>query len=84
MYQINKTAISWLPPEQIEPAAMQQIVKIASMPFIYKHVAIMPDCHVGMGGDGRLVHPDRRGNNPGGGGCGHRLRHGSRADAAVP
>ena len=28
---------------------MQQIVKIASMPFIYKHVAIMPDCHVGMG-----------------------------------
>ena len=49
MYQINKTAISWLPQEQIEPAAMQQIVKIASMPFIYKHVAIMPDCHVGMG-----------------------------------
>ncbi len=49
MYQINETAISWLPPEQIEPAAMQQIVKIASMPFIYKHVAIMPDCHVGMG-----------------------------------
>jgi tRNA-splicing ligase RtcB len=49
VYQINKTAISWLPPEQIEPAAMQQIVKIASMPFIYKHVAIMPDCHVGMG-----------------------------------
>ena len=49
MYQINKTAISWLPPEQIEPTAMQQIVKIASMPFIYKHVAIMPDCHVGMG-----------------------------------
>ena len=49
MYQINKTAISWLPPEQIELAAMQQIVKIASMPFIYKHVAIMPDCHVGMG-----------------------------------
>ena len=49
MYQINKTAISWLPPEQIEPGAMQQIVKLASMPFIYKHVAIMPDCHVGMG-----------------------------------
>ena len=49
MYQISETAISWLPPEQIEPAAMQQIVKIASMPFIYKHVAIMPDCHVGMG-----------------------------------
>ena len=49
MYQINETAISWLPPDQIEPAAMQQIVKLASMPFIYKYVAIMPDCHVGMG-----------------------------------
>ncbi len=49
MYQINETAISWLPTEQIEPAAMQQIVKLASMPFIYKHVAVMPDCHVGMG-----------------------------------
>ena len=49
MYRINETAISWLPPEQIEPAAMQQIVKLASMPFIFKHVAVMPDCHVGMG-----------------------------------
>ena len=49
MYRINETAISWIPPEQIEPAAMQQIVNLASMPFIYKHVAIMPDCHVGMG-----------------------------------
>ena len=49
MYQINETAISWLPPEQIERAAMQQIVKLASMPFIYKHLAVMPDCHVGMG-----------------------------------
>ena len=49
MYQINETAISWLPPEQIESIAMQQIVKLASMPFIFKHVAIMPDCHVGMG-----------------------------------
>ncbi|MDE2717761.1 MAG: RtcB family protein [Chloroflexota bacterium] len=49
MYQINETAISWLPPEQIESIAMQQIVKLASMPFIFKHVAVMPDCHVGMG-----------------------------------
>ena len=49
MYRINETAISWIPPEQIEPAAMQQIVNLASMPFIFRHVAIMPDCHVGMG-----------------------------------
>ncbi|MYD49880.1 MAG: RtcB family protein [Dehalococcoidia bacterium] len=49
MYQINETAISWVPPEQIESIAMQQIVKLASMPFIFKHVAVMPDCHVGMG-----------------------------------
>ncbi len=49
MYQINRTTMSWIPPEQIEPAAMQQIVKLASMPFIFRHVAVMPDCHVGMG-----------------------------------
>lgn len=49
MYRINEKAVSWLPPDQIEPAAMQQIVKLASMPFIHEHVAIMPDCHLGLG-----------------------------------
>ena len=49
MYQINKTTMAWIPPEQIDPNAMEQIVKLSGMPFIHKHLAIMPDCHLGMG-----------------------------------
>lgn len=41
-----KTFIPW---EEIEPEAQQQILDTASMPFIFRHVAVMPDCHYGMG-----------------------------------
>ena len=33
----------------IKDAARQQIENVASLPFIHKHVAIMPDVHWGMG-----------------------------------
>ncbi|MFH0410826.1 RtcB family protein [Corynebacterium sp. L4756] len=33
----------------LEPAVMTQAEQLASMPFIYPHVALMPDAHVGMG-----------------------------------
>jgi len=33
----------------LEEAARQQIRNIAGMPFVYKHVAIMPDVHLGKG-----------------------------------
>ncbi len=33
----------------IEDNAMKQIQNVASMPFIHKHVAVMPDAHWGMG-----------------------------------
>lgn len=33
----------------IEDAAQEQINRVAAMPFIYKHVAIMPDVHWGCG-----------------------------------
>jgi RNA-splicing ligase RtcB len=36
-------------PRNIEPEALKQIENTASMPFIYKHVAVMPDCHNGKG-----------------------------------
>lgn len=32
-----------------EPEAIQQLDNIATLPFIHKHVAAMPDCHWGMG-----------------------------------
>jgi len=31
----------------VEEGAMQQLRNIASMPFIHKHVAVMPDVHLG-------------------------------------
>jgi tRNA-splicing ligase RtcB len=33
----------------IEPDAITQLKNVASMPFMFKHVAVMPDVHVGMG-----------------------------------
>lgn len=33
----------------LEPAAEQQAVNIAKLPFVHKHVALMPDAHLGKG-----------------------------------
>ena len=33
----------------IEPAAEQQLRNIANLPFVYKHVAAMPDVHLSNG-----------------------------------
>ena len=49
MYRINDRAVAWLPPEEIEPQALEQIELVSSMPFIHRHVAVMPDCHLGLG-----------------------------------
>lgn len=35
--------------DYVEPEAEQQLRNVASLPFIYKHVAVMPDCHAGKG-----------------------------------
>lgn len=34
---------------KFDPNAIDQLMNLASMPFIYKHVAAMPDAHFGMG-----------------------------------
>src|SRR5438445_8457773 len=49
MYRLNENAVLFLPPETVEPGALRQIENTASLPFIYKHVAVMPDCHYGKG-----------------------------------
>ena len=41
--------MAFLPPETIEPQAMAQIRNVSELPFVFKHVAVMPDCHVGIG-----------------------------------
>lgn len=37
----------WL--DDIEDGAMVQAVNLANLPFVYKHIAIMPDAHFGYG-----------------------------------
>jgi tRNA-splicing ligase RtcB len=39
--------IKHVPP--VELAAQQQVANLASMPFIYRHVALLPDVHLGKG-----------------------------------
>lgn len=39
----------WTDGVQLEDEAIQQLKNVANMPFIYKHVSVMPDAHWGMG-----------------------------------
>lgn len=39
----------WTDGVHVDSNAMDQVKRIASMPFIEKHVAVMPDVHLGMG-----------------------------------
>src|SRR6478736_122348 len=39
----------WTRGVPIEVEAMKQLKNIASLPFIHKHVAVMPDVHFGIG-----------------------------------
>ena len=40
---------AWTKGVQVEEVASEQLVNMANMPFIHKHVAVMPDVHWGMG-----------------------------------
>jgi tRNA-splicing ligase RtcB len=42
-------AVVFLPWDSIEAEARQQIMNTARMPFVFRHVAVMPDCHYGKG-----------------------------------
>ena len=49
MQRVNDKAVVFLPWETIEAEAQNQILNTARMPFIFRHVAVMPDCHYGRG-----------------------------------
>jgi len=49
MYRLHEKVVTLLPPDQIERQALDQIYKIAKLPIIHHHVAVMPDCHLGKG-----------------------------------
>jgi tRNA-splicing ligase RtcB (3'-phosphate/5'-hydroxy nucleic acid ligase) len=39
----------WTDGVPVEQGAIEQLSKLARMPFIHNHVAVMPDCHQGIG-----------------------------------
>ena len=49
MYEINECAVAWIPRSEIEEAALRQIEMVSRMPFVFRHMAVMPDCHLGKG-----------------------------------
>ena len=49
MYQMNDKILAFLPPESIEPEAKARLTNISELPFVFHHVAVMPDCHLGKG-----------------------------------
>jgi len=65
METINDKIVTFLNPKTIEPAAKQQLENIAELPFVVKHVAVMPDCHLGKGADGRIGHCDEGSHHTG-------------------
>ena len=49
----------WTKGVPVEPMARDQLSRAAKMPFIFKHVAVMPDVHVGIGATVGSVIPTR-------------------------
>src|SRR5690625_7254076 len=47
MEKVNDTLYSWA--SIIDVQALEQAKTTASMPFVYPHVALMPDAHPGLG-----------------------------------
>lgn len=45
----GKPIKAWTNGVPIEDSARQQLKNVASLPFIHKHIAVMPDVHWGMG-----------------------------------
>lgn len=49
MHKISPKIYAWLKESDIEAEALQQLHNAAGMPFVFGHIAVMPDCHFGMG-----------------------------------
>ena len=59
MERVNERAVVFLPWDTIEAEAQKQILNTAAMPFVFKHVAVMPDCHYGRGATVGTVLPTK-------------------------
>lgn len=40
---------AWVDGVELEPRAEEQLKNTTALPFVYKHLAVMPDCHWGLG-----------------------------------
>src|ERR1700712_5363400 len=49
MYEYSDKIITFLPPDTIEPQALQQLQNTSESPVLGGHLAVMPDCHFGKG-----------------------------------
>src|SRR5438067_3557881 len=49
MQKLTDKIFVWTNPDTIEEKAKEQLFNIAAMPFVFHHVAVMPDCHLGKG-----------------------------------
>jgi len=59
MHKISDKIIAFLPKESIELEAMRQIENTSSVPFLFHHVAVMPDTHYGKGSTVGTVLPTK-------------------------
>jgi tRNA-splicing ligase RtcB len=46
---INLPVKMWVDVNSLEKSALEQIIHLSNLPFAYRHIAIMPDCHSGYG-----------------------------------
>lgn len=49
MYKLSEKITTFIDPANIDENAIEQIKNLSEMPFIFKHIAVMPDCHLGKG-----------------------------------
>ena len=59
----------WTRGVPVDDGARRQLLKAAQMPFIFKHVAVMPDVHVGIGATVGSVIPTKNAIIPAAVGC---------------
>lgn len=46
---VNVPIKAWIDGVTLEDEARKQLMNLSQMPFIYSHIAVMPDAHWGMG-----------------------------------
>src|SRR2546423_9169479 len=64
MFRFNDKIVTFLPPESIEPTALQQLINTSEAPVLAHHLAVMPDCHFGKGSTVGSVIPTKGGIIP--------------------